>query len=113
MELASEQLRAAATERRDGVTGEGAPEIDGTTSGSAVNRVAATPDALAMLARLAERNGPLMIHQSGGCCDGSSPMCYPQGDFLLGDNDVLLGVLASDDPLPLPGGVPVWIGGAQ
>jgi uncharacterized protein (DUF779 family) len=48
-----------------------------------------------------------MFHQSGGCCDGSSPMCYPRGDFLVGDRDVLLGVLDLDD------GVPVWISGPQ
>ena len=38
-------------------------------------------------------HGPLMFHQSGGCCDGSSPMCYPAGEFIVGDRDVLLGVL--------------------
>jgi hypothetical protein len=48
-----------------------------------------------------------MFHQSGGCCDGSSPMCYPRGDFLVGDRDVLLGVLDIGD------GVPVWISGPQ
>ena len=44
-----------------------------------------------MIRRLRAEHGPLMFHQSGGCCDGSSPMCYPQGDFLTGDADVLLG----------------------
>ena len=44
-----------------------------------------------MLRELTEDNGPLMFHQSGGCCDGSSPMCYPQGEFLTGDGDVRLG----------------------
>lgn len=43
--------------------------------------------------RLARKHGPLMFHQSGGCCDGSSPMCYPRGEFLVGDQDVLLGTL--------------------
>ena len=45
-----------------------------------------------------------MFHQSGGCCDGSSPMCYPQGEFIVGDRDVLLGELR---------GAPVWISGPQ
>ena len=49
-----------------------------------------------------------MFHQSGGCCDGSSPMCYPDGDFIVGDRDVLLAVLDVGD-----GGVPVWISGPQ
>src|ERR1700731_3236954 len=46
-----------------------------------------------LLARLQDRHGPVMFHQSGGCCDGSSPMCYPRGDFMLGDQDVLIGTL--------------------
>lgn len=54
-------------------------------------QVTATPAALALIARLQARHGPLLFHQSGGCCDGSSPMCYPVGDFLLGDRDVHLG----------------------
>jgi len=49
-----------------------------------------------------------MFHQSGGCCDGSSPMCYPDGEFLVGDRDILLAVL--DVGLAVqPEGVPVWI----
>ena len=43
--------------------------------------------------RLADLHGPLMFHQSGGCCDGSSPMCYPRGEFLIGDSDILIGTL--------------------
>jgi uncharacterized protein len=66
-----------------------------------------TAAAAELLARLQERHGPVMFHQSGGCCDGSSPMCYPRGDFLVGDRDVLLGVLDVGD------GVPVWISGPQ
>ncbi|MCV7092431.1 DUF779 domain-containing protein [Mycobacterium interjectum] len=69
--------------------------------------VVITPAAAELLARLQERHGPVMFHQSGGCCDGSSPMCYPSGDFLVGDRDVLLGVLDVGD------GVPVWISGPQ
>ncbi|MFF8344672.1 DUF779 domain-containing protein [Cellulosimicrobium funkei] len=63
-------------------------------------RVALTDDAAALLARLRTVHGELMFHQSGGCCDGSSPMCYPQGDFLLGDADVHLGDLVVDAPGP-------------
>ena len=71
------------------------------------SRVAVTPEAADLLRRLRAEHGPLMFHQSGGCCDGSSPMCYPRGDFLVGDRDVLLGVLDVGD------GVPVWISGPQ
>lgn len=56
-----------------------------------LDKVTATPAALALLAEIIEDHGPVMFHQSGGCCDGSSPMCYAQGEFLLGDNDVKLG----------------------
>ncbi|MFZ3178905.1 MAG: DUF779 domain-containing protein [Methylocystis silviterrae] len=54
-------------------------------------RVIATPAALDLIARLRKEHGDLLFHQSGGCCDGSAPMCYPQGEFLVGDGDVLLG----------------------
>lgn len=53
--------------------------------------VTATDEALAELARLRERHGPLMLFQSGGCCDGSSPLCLQQGELAVGPNDVLLG----------------------
>ena len=56
-----------------------------------VERVLATDEALALIERLRDRHGPLMFHQSGGCCDGSSPMCYPDGEFRIGGNDVRLG----------------------
>jgi len=72
-----------------------------------VARVLITAEAAALLAQLAERHGPVMFHQSGGCCDGSSPMCYPVGDFIVGERDVLLGVLDVGD------GIPVWISGPQ
>lgn len=68
-------------------------------------RILATPAAEAMIARLSERHGLLMFHQSGGCCDGSAPMCFPAGEFRVGGQDVLLGYVAD--------GVPVWIGAAQ
>ncbi|MFE2048144.1 DUF779 domain-containing protein [Streptomyces sp. NPDC059459] len=59
-------------------------------------RVAVTPDAAVLLRRLREAHGPLMFHQSGGCCDGSAPMCYPAGEFRTGAADVLLAELVID-----------------
>ena len=56
-------------------------------------RVTATPTALALIDELRGEYGPVMFHQSGGCCDGSSPMCYPVGDFVIGDGDVQLGTV--------------------
>src|SRR5579864_9668041 len=56
-----------------------------------ITRVSATPAALQLIAELQGRHGPLMFHQSGGCCDGSSPMCFGRGEFLVGEADVLLG----------------------
>lgn len=56
-----------------------------------VKRVAATKGALEIISQLKERYGALMFHQSGGCCDGSSPMCFEDGDFKIGERDVLLG----------------------
>jgi len=53
-----------------------------------------------------------MLHQSGGCCDGSSPMLYPAGDFIVGDRDVLLGVLLAPEDGAAEG-VPLWIAGPQ
>ncbi|MFJ9154361.1 DUF779 domain-containing protein [Streptomyces sp. NPDC102270] len=56
-------------------------------------RVELTPAAAALLRRLCEAHGPLMFHQSGGCCDGSAPMCFPAGEFRTGGSDVLLAEL--------------------
>lgn len=67
-------------------------------------RALITAAAAELVGTLRQRHGPLMFHQSGGCCDGSSPMCYPDGEFIVGDRDVLLGVLQ---------GTPVWISGSQ
>ena len=64
----------------------------------------ATEAALALLAEIVADHGPVLFHQSGGCCDGSSPMCYPQNEFVIGDHDVLLGHI---------GEMPVYIGGQQ
>jgi len=69
-----------------------------------VERVTATPAALELIAVLRGQHGDLMFHQSGGCCDGSSPMCYPRGEFLVGDSDVLLGEI---------GGCPFYMSRAQ
>ena len=56
-----------------------------------VDRVLATDAALTLINTLKAQHGPLMFHQSGGCCDGSAPMCYPETEFRVGTNDVLLG----------------------
>ena len=68
-------------------------------------KVEATEEALKLIEQLKENHGPdLLFHQSGGCCDGSSPMCFPQKEFRVGNNDVHLGDI---------GGVPFYIGGDQ
>jgi uncharacterized protein (DUF779 family) len=59
-----------------------------------VPRVLVTEPATDMIARLRGMHGPLMFHQSGGCCDGSAPMCYPAGEFKVGGQDVLMGEIA-------------------
>lgn len=62
---------------------------------TAIPTVEATKAALSLIAILKEKYGPdLVFHQSGGCCDGSAPMCFEKSDFLIGDNDLLLGELA-------------------
>ena len=79
-----------------------------------LSRVAVTPEAADLLRRLRAEHGPLMFHQSGGCCDGSSPMCYPLGEFATGPSDVLLGSLdLGDEPGEDEGTVPVWKSAAQ
>ena len=65
----------------------------GTTDHS---RVDFTGEAADLLRRLTAKHGPLMFHQSGGCCDGSSPMCFPGGEFITSEADVLLAELAVD-----------------
>lgn len=60
-------------------------------SSKMVARVLVTDEAKRVIDSLKERHGPLMFHQSGGCCDGSSPMCFPEGELMLDDNDVHLG----------------------
>lgn len=67
-------------------------------------KVTATPAALALIAEIVAEHGPVLFHQSGGCCDGSSPMCYPRTEFIVSDQDVLLGHIAS---------APFYIGASQ
>ncbi|OSQ46080.1 DUF779 domain-containing protein [Thalassospira alkalitolerans] len=67
-------------------------------------RVTATDAATALIKKLTDIHGPVMFHQSGGCCDGSAPMCFPLGEFKTGDQDVLLGEIE---------GSPFYIGRAQ
>jgi len=69
-----------------------------------IERVLATEAALDLIAMLKDRHGPLMFHQSGGCCDGSAPMCYPLGEFRVGGSDVKLGAI---------GGSPFYMSAAQ
>ncbi|MFC5392402.1 DUF779 domain-containing protein [Bosea vestrisii] len=73
-------------------------------TGGTRSLVRATPAAIALLDEIIAEHGPVLFHQSGGCCDGSSPMCYARGDFILGDRDVLLGTI---------GETPFYIGAAQ
>ena len=65
-----------------------------------VARVTATARAVALIDQLVSVHGPVLFHQSGGCCDGSSPMCYPRGEFMVGDSDVLLGLLPDSSASP-------------
>ncbi len=69
-----------------------------------INRVDITPEAITVLRQLVCEHGPVMFHQSGGCCDGSAPMCYPVQEFKVGNYDVHLGDVD---------GMPVYIGGQQ
>jgi uncharacterized protein (DUF779 family) len=62
-----------------------------TLPGEDFSRVALTAVSVELLRKLWDQHGPLMFHQSGGCCDGSAPLCFPEGEFLTGDSDVLLG----------------------
>lgn len=69
-----------------------------------IPRVTATPAAIILLRTLQREHGDILFHQSGGCCDGSSPMCYPQGDYIVGDADIRLGDIE---------GVPFFISASQ
>ena len=69
-----------------------------------VERVSVTEAAAALIDSLKARHGPLLFHQSGGCCDGSAPMCFPRGEFRVGGSDVLLGEIC---------GCPFYMSAAQ
>jgi len=69
-----------------------------------VPRVTATAAALDLIAQLKAEHGPVIFHQSGGCCDGSAPMCFPDGELLVGEHDRLLGEI---------GGAKFYIGAPQ
>ena len=69
-----------------------------------VARVVATPAAIELVGKLRAEHGDVLFHQSGGCCDGSAPMCFPRGEFLVGDADVQLGEI---------GGVPFYMSRSQ
>ena len=79
------------------------PELESGTAAAPL-QVLATEKAVELIDKLRAVHGPLMFHQSGGCCDGSSPMCYPRGEFLTGDADVQLGEVA---------GVPFYMSKSQ
>jgi uncharacterized protein (DUF779 family) len=78
--------------------------MGGTHSRMSKDKVSATPAALKLLGEIVADHGQVLFHQSGGCCDGSSPMCYPENEFIVGDNDVLLGFI---------GNAPVYISASQ
>jgi len=83
--------------------------MPGRVAAERIPRVALTAKAARLLAELTATHGPLMFHQSGGCCDGSSPMCFPAGEFRIGAVDVKLAEL--DAGLPQP--VPFWMSESQ
>ncbi|MCT1617111.1 DUF779 domain-containing protein [Kocuria marina] len=89
-------------------------ETTAAVPGETTSRVGFTGPAVALLQELWEQQGPLMFHQSGGCCDGSSPMCFPAGEFRTGAADVLLGTArlpsASGEDL---GDLEFWISAEQ
>lgn len=75
-----------------------------TTGSASVARVSATPATEELIEKLKGLHGPLLFHQSGGCCDGSAPMCYPRGEFKVGAQDVYMGEIA---------GQPFYMGKSQ
>jgi len=76
-------------------------------------QVITTPAAVALIEKLRAKHGPLMFHQSGGCCDGSSPMCYPLGEFMTGDSDVLLATIGAVGDSPDVPGCPFFMSKPQ
>lgn len=89
---------------------ESAPAI----AGEEFSRVALGQEAAELLRKLWNRHGPLMFHQSGGCCDGSSPMCFPAGEFKTGDSDIRLGTFTLPDEAGNPlGSLDFWMSREQ
>ena len=90
---------------------EARPEVDGEVE----SRLAFTPAAIDLIEKLWAMHGPLMFHQSGGCCDGSAPMCYAAGEFRTGGQDVLLGtlVLAAREEDDAPREIAFWMSREQ
>ncbi|TFC64230.1 DUF779 domain-containing protein [Cryobacterium sp. TMT2-15-1] len=84
-----------------------------TIPGEMIPRVALTAVAVELLRSLWDEHGPLMFHQSGGCCDGSSPMCYPDGEFITSDRDVLLGRLDIASPGEAAQPLDFWMSAEQ
>ena len=78
--------------------------VTSATEETSVTRVSCTEPALDLIKKLEGIHGPLLFHQSGGCCDGSSPMCYPRGEFKVGAQDVYMGEI---------GGQPFYMGRSQ
>ena len=74
------------------------------------SRVDYTPETAELLLKLTKINGPLMFHQSGGCCDGSSPMCYLKGEFRVGGSDVLIGEFKITD---IAEPIQIWMSASQ
>lgn len=82
--------------------------------GEDFSRVALSEEAADLLRLLWHNHGPLMFHQSGGCCDGSSPMCFPEGEFKTGDSDIRLGVFTLPDAAGAPlGTIDFWMSKEQ
>ena len=73
-------------------------------AGKEVERVIVMPAAAELIGKLRAEHGQMLFHQSGGCCDGSAPMCFPLGDFMVGSSDVKLGTIA---------GVPFYMSESQ
>lgn len=88
----------------DTVTITCATDGDTPTGADPLARVVATDAARQLMGEIMDDHGEIMFHQSGGCCDGSSPMCYPKGEFRVGSTDVCLGTID---------GTEVWISGPQ
>lgn len=88
-----------------------APASNGRTPGQTsldTRQVIATLAALQLIDKLRAKHGALLFHQSGGCCDGSSPMCYPVGDFIVGDRDVRLGEIGGAEFFISPSQFEYW-----